>query len=103
MDITINEDGNRRTVSFGECLTINEVSDIHAEIRKYMSDSVNSLLDFSAIAKCDATGIQVLISLLKYQDSGKLNVSVGNISQAIHNTAADLGIDLNEFFYCARG
>ena len=103
MDITISEEGNRRIVRFSNRLTINEISEIHDEIEKYMSDGMFSLLDFSSVTECDATGLQILISLLKYQNSENLNLSVSNISETINDMAGKLGIDLNEFFYSARG
>lgn len=103
MEITINEEGNRRILSFGNRLTINEISEIHAEIQRYMSDGMCNLLDFSDVTECDAAGIQIILSLLKYQNSEDLNMSVNNISEAISDAATNLGINLNEFFYSARG
>ncbi len=103
MDITINEEGNRRILNFGNRMTIDDISEIHTEIQQYISDGMNTLLDFSDVTECDATGIQVLISLLKFQSPEKLSLSVNNISKAINDTADNLGIDLNEFIYSARG
>lgn len=103
MDLIINEAGDRRIISFGSRLTIEEVSEIHSEIRRYMSDEMITRLDFDDVSECDPAGIQMLVSVLKSQDSGGVTLSIGKVSDVICNTANKLGINLKDNLYIGRG
>lgn len=103
MELTINEEGKNRVISFGNSLTIEEVSEIHAEIQKYISDEMSTRLDFDDVTECDPTGIQMILSLLKSQNSEGGTLFIGKISDVISNTADKLGINLKDNPYIDRG
>ena len=97
MDITIEEIGDKRVISFGDSITLDNITELYEEIKRYIAEEVENQLDFSNVEECDTSGVQLLLSLLRSRNSEGKKIFVSSVSEHIRDTAYGIGVNLDEY------
>ncbi len=84
---------NKNTESFnpGEELVIHEVSEIREKILQILTEEDALDLDLGGVTECDAAGIQMLISLIKYGKNRNKTISILNATDTVTKEMSELG------------
>jgi anti-anti-sigma factor len=75
-------------------LDIRRAEELRAVLQEFANEESNSTLDLSAVEACDATGLQLLISLRNTMEQAGRLLKLVFVEEPVGTTSAALGLSL---------